>query len=175
MNATGVLAQLITKNVSDTSKSVLRSFHTIIASPTLNTKDNKDFMKARSQRVGLPAIRNIRFGDKLISRFEHCSTRKNFIVTEEKRDTVLRRSRNSSLASKRDSRLKLPLYPFPEGISNSVLSYNVRRNELHALLGKRCRSFPRSSSMVTLSRTRDNVTMVPRFYDSFNRFIDQMK
>lgn len=131
MNATGVLAQLITKNVSDTSKSVLRSFHTIIGSPTLNTKDNKDFMKARSQRVGLPAIRNIRFGDKLISRFEHCSTRKNFIVTEEKRDTVLRRSRNSSLASKRDSRLKLPLYPFPEGISNSVLSYNVRRNELH--------------------------------------------
>lgn len=119
MNATGVLAQLITKNVSDTSKSVLRSFHTIIGSPTLNTKDNKDFMKARSQRVGLPAIRNIRFGDKLISRFEHCSTRKNFIVTEEKRDTVLRRSRNSSLASKRDSRLKLPLYPFPEGISNS--------------------------------------------------------
>lgn len=70
MNATGVLAQLITKNVSDTSKSVLRSFHTIIGSPTLNTKDNKDFMKARSQRVGLPAIRNIRFGDKLISRFD---------------------------------------------------------------------------------------------------------
>lgn len=88
MNATGVLAQLITKNVSDTSKSVLRLFHTIIGSPTLNTKDNKDFMKARSQRVGLPAIRNIRFGDKLISRFGHCSTRKNFIVTEEKRDTV---------------------------------------------------------------------------------------
>lgn len=171
MNATGVLAQLITKNVSDTSKSVLRSFHTIIASPTLNTKDNKDFMKARSQRVGLPAIRNIRFGDKLISRFEHCSTRKNFIVTE-KNET---RSRNSSLALKRDSRLKLPLYPFPEGISNSVLSYNVRRNELHALLGKRCRSFSRPSSVVRLSRTRDNVTMVPRFYDSFNRFIDQMK
>lgn len=171
MNATGVLAQLITKNVSDTSKSVLRSFHTIIGSPTLNTKDNKDFMKARSQRVGLPAIRNIRFGDKLISRFEHCSTRKNFIVTEEKRDTVSK----LELGIETRLTLKITTLSFPRRNLEFVLSYNVRRNELHALLGKRCRSFPRPSSMVRLSRTRDNVTMVPRFYDSFNRFIDQMK
>lgn len=54
-----------------------------IGSRTLNTNDNKGFMKARSRRVGLPAIRNIRLGDWYLGP-GRCS--KNFIVTEEKRD-----------------------------------------------------------------------------------------
>lgn len=137
MNATGVLAQLITKNVSDTSKSVLRSFHTIIGSPTLNTKDNKDFMKARSQRVGLPAIRNIRFGDKLISRFEHCSTRKNFIVTEEKRDTV------SKLELGIETRLTLKI---------TTLSFPRRNLEF--------RSFLQCSSKRTARAARKTMSLV---------------
>lgn len=40
-------------------------------------------MKARSRRVGLSAIRNIRLGDWYLGP-GRCS--KNFIVTEEKRD-----------------------------------------------------------------------------------------
>lgn len=53
-----------------------------IDSRTLNTNDNKGFMKARSRRVGLPAIRNIGISVRDVVRKILSSPRKNEIKDE---------------------------------------------------------------------------------------------
>lgn len=110
-----------------------------IGSRTLNTNDNKGFMKARSRRVGLPAIRNIGISVR-------DAVRKILSSGKTRLKTKLLKL---ELGIETRLTLKITTLSFPRRnleIAIPVLSYNVRRNEPHV----RRRSFPRPSSVMKL-------------------------
>lgn len=117
-------------------------------------------MKARSRRVGLPAIRNIGISVR-------DAVRKILSSGKTRLKTKLLKL---ELGIETRLTLKITTLSFPRRnleIAIPVLSYNVRRNELHVrfLDGEREQQ----------SRYNGSSRVVTRFYDSFNRTVSLIK